>query len=86
MHKYDIEFKEAYEISLNPVERDRGPWNDCILQDGLLFKDIILCIPQCSMRENLIQEKHNGGLAGHFGIDKTVGQLSHFYFCPRMIS
>ena len=38
------------------------------------------------MRENLIQEKHNGGLAGHFGIDKTVGQLSHYYFWPRMRS
>ena len=73
MHKYDIDFKEAYEISLNPSQRDRGPWNDYILQDGLLFKDNRLCIPKCSMRENLIQEKHNGGLDGHFGIDKTIG-------------
>ena len=38
------------------------------------------------MRENLIQEKHNGGLAGHFGIDKTVGQLNHYYFWPKMRS
>ena len=36
------------------------------------------------MRENLIQEKYNGGLAGHFGIDKIVGQLSHYYFWPKM--
>ena len=86
LYKYDIDFKEAYEISLNPSQRDRGPWNDYILQDGLLFKDNRLCIPQCSMRENLIQEKHNGGLARNFGIDKIVGQLSHFYFCPRMRS
>ena len=86
LYKSDIDFKEAYEISLNPSQRDRGPWNDYILQDGFLFKDDRLCIPQCSMRENLIQEKHNGGLAGHFGIDKTVGKLSHFYFWPRMRS
>ena len=38
------------------------------------------------MRENLIQEKHNGGMAGHFGSDKTYGQLSHFYFWPKMRS
>ena len=86
MYKSDIDFKEAYEISLNPTQRDWGTWNDYILQDGLLFKDNRLCIPQCSMRENLIQEKHNGGLDGNFGIDKMVGQLSPFYFFPRMIS
>ena len=36
------------------------------------------------MRGNLVQEKHNGRLVGHFGGDKTLGQLSHFYFCPKM--
>ena len=36
------------------------------------------------MRENLVQEKQNGGLAGHFGVDKTLGQPSHFYFWPKM--
>ena len=32
------------------------------------------------MRENLIQEKHSGGLLGHFGQDKTFAQVSNFYF------
>lgn len=36
------------------------------------------------MRENIIREKHSGGLAGHFSMDKTVEQLSHFYFRPKM--
>ena len=36
------------------------------------------------MRENLVQEKHNSRLAGHFGVDKTLGQLSHFYFLTKM--
>ena len=56
------------------------------VQDGLLLKKSKLCIPKCSMRENLIQEKHNGGMVGHFGSDKTFGQLGHFYFFPRMRS
>ena len=38
------------------------------------------------MRDNLIKEKHSGGLAGHFGEDKTFEQLTHFYFWPRMRS
>ena len=57
-----------------------------MLQDGLLFKNNKPCIPRCSTRENLIQEKHNGGMAGHFKGDKTYGQLSHLYFWPRMRS
>ena len=28
LYKSDIDFKEDYEISLNPTQRDRGPWND----------------------------------------------------------
>jgi hypothetical protein len=32
------------------------------------------------MRENLLKEKHNGGLAGHFGHDKTFAKLSESYF------
>ena len=38
------------------------------------------------MRENLIREKHNEGLAGHFGHDKTFEQLQHFYYWPKMRS
>jgi hypothetical protein len=32
------------------------------------------------MSENLLKEKHNGGLVGHFGKDKTFAQLSAFFF------
>ena len=36
------------------------------------------------MREKLIKEKHSGGLSGHFGHNKTMEQLKHFYFWPIM--
>ena len=55
-----------------------------MLQEGLLFKDSKLCIPRYSMRENLIQEKHSGGLSRHFGQDKTFAVVSNFYFWPEM--
>ena len=32
------------------------------------------------MRDNLLQEKHGGGLDGHFGQDKTYVQLSSLYY------
>jgi hypothetical protein len=37
------------------------------------------------MRENLVREKHSGGLAGHFGHDKTFAKLSESYYWPGMI-
>eukprot|EP00253_Pinus_taeda_P011532 PITA_11532 len=84
LYKTDTDFREAYEACQNPLIRGNSPWLDYNIQEKLLFKGGQLCIPSCSMRENIIREKHSGGLAGHFGIDKTLEQLSHFYFWPRM--
>ena len=74
----DADFKEAFEACENPAIRDKTPWLEYTIQDGLLFKGNQLCIPKCSMRKNLIKEKHSGGLSGHFGHDKTMEQLKHF--------
>ena len=61
-----------------------GEFADYVLQDGLLFKDIRLCIPKSSMRENIIKEKYNGALGGHFGADKTLEQVARFYYWPGL--
>jgi hypothetical protein len=84
MYVGDADFGEAYEAAENPVLRDRSPWIDYMIQEGLLFRGNQLCIPNCSMRENLLKEKHNEGLAGHFGHDKTFAKLSESYFWPGM--
>lgn len=86
LYETDVDFQNAYRVCKNPVDMDRGSWNEYMLQERLLFKNSKLCIPKCSMKENLIQEKHNGGMAGHSGTNKTFGQLSHLYFWPRMRS
>ena len=36
------------------------------------------------MRENLIKEKHSGGLARHFGRDKTLALVSENYYWPQL--
>jgi hypothetical protein len=51
-----------------------------MIHDGLLFKGNQLCIPKCSMRENLLKEKHSGGLARHFGHDKMFSKLNSSYY------
>jgi hypothetical protein len=55
-----------------------------MIQDGLFLKGCRLCIPKCSMRDNPLKEKHSGGLAGHFGHDKTFAQLRSSYYWPSM--
>jgi hypothetical protein len=71
MYHKDLDFKEAYEACENPLIRDINEWVEYLIQYELLFKGSWLCIPKCSMRDNLLKEKHNKGLVGHFGHDKT---------------
>jgi hypothetical protein len=84
MYRDDSDFKDSYEANENPFLRDRRQWIEYLIQDGLLFKGNQLCIPKISMRENLLKEKHSGGLAGHFGHDKTFTQLNNLYYWPGM--
>jgi hypothetical protein len=80
MYRNDPYFKEAYEASENPILRDRSQWIEYMIQDGLLFKGNQLCITKCSMKENLLKEKHSGGLVGHFSHDKMFSKLNGSYF------
>jgi hypothetical protein len=84
MYIDDPDFKEAYEATENPILRDRSQWIEYMIQDGLLFRGNQLCIPKGSMRENLLMEKHSGGLAEHFSHDKMFTKLNESYFWPRM--
>jgi hypothetical protein len=79
MYREDADFKEAYEVCKNPLLGDISLWTKYLIQNGLLFNEIQLCIPKFSMRNNLLKAKHNEGLSGHFGHDKTFAQLSNLY-------
>jgi hypothetical protein len=80
MYRDDPDFKEAYEASENPILRDKSQWIEYMIQDGLLFRGNQVCIPKCSMRENLLKEKHSGGLVGHFGHDKKFSKIEWLIF------
>ena len=62
-----------------------GAYGEYMLQDGFLFKGNRLCIPKHSIRELLVREAHGGGLAGHFGIAKTLEILREHFFWPKML-
>ena len=61
-----------------------GSFQQFMIHDKFLFKGHRLCIPQCSLRATIISEVHEGGLAGHFGKDKTMALLSLIFYWPRM--
>lgn len=52
------------------------------IKAGFLFHGTRLCIPCGSFREFVISELHGGGLAGHFGFDKTFAIVSDRFCWP----
>jgi hypothetical protein len=52
--------------------------------DGFLFRENKLCVPNCFMREILVQESHGGGLMGHFGVAKTLAISQDHFYWPHM--
>ena len=85
LHDNDPDFSEAWRECRAPNLTDHiSKYDEYFIQEGMLFKGIQLCIPRSSMRLNLIKEKHSGGLARHFGIDKTLSLLKEKYYWPQM--
>ena len=81
----DPNFPEVWRECRAPNLKDHiSKYDEYFIQEGMLFKDIQFCIPRSYMRLNLIKEKHSGGLAGHFGINKTLSLLKEKYYWPKM--
>jgi hypothetical protein len=53
------------------------------VQDGYLFFKNRLCLPNTSTRDFVIQEMHEGGLASHFGRDKTISLVEDRFVFAR---
>nr|KAJ0225433.1 hypothetical protein LSAT_V11C100031580 [Lactuca sativa] len=78
-YQYDMDFGDMF------LKCAGGPNGEFVIQDGFLFKGNRLCVPKHVIRELLIREAHGGGLAGHFGITKTLEVLKEHFFWPKML-
>ena len=63
------EDQELSSIYAQCLHRAQGGY---YVSEGYLFKEGKLCIPQGTHRKLLVKESHEGGLMGHFGVDKTL--------------
>lgn len=68
---------------------NRRDYVDFVIREGYLFRATKLCIPRTSLRDSRLWEMHAGGLAGHFGRDKTLAlldrfsKMAHFFPCSK---
>ncbi|XP_056864141.1 uncharacterized protein LOC130511252 [Raphanus sativus] len=78
MYATDSDFQEAYQSC------EKYAAGHYFRQDGFLFYDNRLCVPNCSLRDLFVRESHGGSLMGHFGIAKTLKVLQDHFFWPHM--
>ena len=71
------DFGEIYTMLRDGLAREQ---DDFFLHDGYLFRATQLCIPQGSTQDFINLEIHAGGLAGHFGRNKTIELLERQFF------
>ncbi|VFQ71665.1 unnamed protein product [Cuscuta campestris] len=77
MYKDDPSFGKIF------MEVISGQRCDFIVHNGYLFRGQQLCIPDCSLRQQIISELHN---EGHFGRDKTLVLVSADFYWPKLRS
>ena len=84
LYTKDPKFLEAWKAYKELVTLERIKWLDYMIWDGMLFMGSQICIPSCSMKDNLIKENESGGMVGNFGQDKTIDIFSEHYFLPQL--
>ncbi|XP_057543336.1 uncharacterized protein LOC130821562 [Amaranthus tricolor] len=73
------DFSEIYQSC---KDRPQGLFS---IHQGFLFKGNRLCIPKLPLRSVLVKEVHEGSIAGHFGIQKTLDMLAKHFYWPKML-
>jgi len=77
-------YKEDQDFASLSAKCEHGAQEGFYVSEGYLFKEGKLFIPQGTYRKLLVKESHEGGLMGHFGVDKTLDLLKGKFFWPHM--
>ena len=64
---------------------NKGAFGDFFKHEEFLFKKNKLCLPNCSLRQLVVQEAHGGGLMGHFGIAMMRSSLGERVWSDRFL-
>nr|KYP37640.1 Transposon Ty3-I Gag-Pol polyprotein [Cajanus cajan] len=78
LYEKDLDFGDNYQ------KCQQKAFDGFYMAEGYLYKEGKLCIPQGSIRKLLIKESHEGGLMGHFGVNKTLSLLKERFHWPHM--
>jgi len=78
LYEHDSDFSHIYHSYALAAQ------NYFFRHNGYLLKDKRLCVPKISITELLVQEAHEGGLMGHFGVQKTLDILHKHFYWPHM--
>nr|KYP51640.1 Transposon Ty3-I Gag-Pol polyprotein [Cajanus cajan] len=78
LYELDQDFQSIFSKCL------QKPFDGFYLLEGYLFRMGKICIPQGSIRKPLVKESHEGGLMGHFGVNKTLSLLKSKFYWPHM--
>ena len=84
---FDNEYSACpnFGIIYNEVSNgNRQEYLNFLVENGYLFKVTKLFIPRTSFRDLLIWDMHAGGLAGHFGRDKTIALVEDRFYWPSL--
>lgn len=60
---------------------EQGVTSDYSVHEGFLFKGLRICVPECSLRLQILHELHN---EGHVGRDRTLQLVTASYFWPSL--
>ncbi|GKV08696.1 hypothetical protein SLEP1_g20294 [Rubroshorea leprosula] len=78
LYEDDLDFSNIWQATSNQA------FQQYHRQQDYLFEGNRLCVPRCSLRDSIIWEAHNGGLAGHFGRDKTLALVKESFYWPKL--
>jgi len=86
-------YKEDQDFAPTFVECQHRAQGGFYISEGYLFKEGKLYISQRTRRKLFVKEEHEGGVMGHFGVDKTnelfkkkILLLTHEERCPKTFS